>query len=211
MTPLRVGQAPVMRGHMDTITALALLTDGRIASGGLDSQLCLWVPNTGVCEVAAPAGGKITGLAALSEVCPGSLEYCNAFLRYHPFAHTNSSQLAAAARAALCVGLLAVRCVPLTGMLRSAFVMSGGAGCPGYFLQARVATAHLDCVRLWACTESQCALLLTINSGKTNRIVALPDGRLVTAHDGKVNVWSAQDGTQASSTARPGAARTLGV
>ena len=66
-------QAPVMRGHTDTITALVVLSDGRVASGGLDSQLCLWDASGGTCEVLTPAGGKITGLTALSEARPPPL------------------------------------------------------------------------------------------------------------------------------------------
>jgi WD40 repeat protein len=43
----------VPKGHTEVATSLAVLTDGRIVSGssGTDNNVCIWYPETGMCDV----------------------------------------------------------------------------------------------------------------------------------------------------------------
>jgi len=48
-TALMATASSTLQGHMDGVSALAVLPDGRLASGG-DKTVRVWCPSTGVCE-----------------------------------------------------------------------------------------------------------------------------------------------------------------
>jgi hypothetical protein len=49
-TPLTGTTSSTLEGHTSYVRALAVLPDGRLASGSDVSTVCVWRPSTGVCE-----------------------------------------------------------------------------------------------------------------------------------------------------------------
>jgi len=60
-----------LEGHTDSVVALAVLADGRLASGSRDHTIKLWNPATGVCE--ATLKGHTDSVTKLSALADGRL------------------------------------------------------------------------------------------------------------------------------------------
>ncbi len=73
-TPLTGTASSTVQGHTYWVSALAVLPDGRLASGSDDKTVRVWRPSTGACE--AVLEGHTNGVYALDAVLPDGRLAC---------------------------------------------------------------------------------------------------------------------------------------
>lgn len=153
-----------LSGHLDRVLALQLLSDGRVASGGVEGVVFLWRPSTGAREMALSTGGKVVGLAALS-----GLNLATAGLESVKIWSTATGQC--------------IQTIP-----------SGKVVCCAGQADGRLVTGHDAMWRLWNPQDGSCVRTVKGRRAATQAVLPLPDGRVVTAApDGCLRVWGAQD------------------
>ena len=165
-----------LSGHKDWVTALALLSDGRLASGSLDGSVCLW-----------QCGG-----ARHSEAPEAVLEQ-----------RAQVHALAALAGGGLAVGCDSGR-VSLwdtRGECEHVGALEGHEGCVTALAalpKGMLASGSLDrTVRVWQLGTRACLVVLEGHTAAVRGVVALPGGRLGSAcegEDGKIRVWELAEG-----------------
>lgn len=61
------GKSYVFEGHTNSVTCIAVLSDGRIVSGSRDKTIKVWNANTGLCDITFIDNSEIFCIAALPE------------------------------------------------------------------------------------------------------------------------------------------------
>jgi WD40 repeat protein len=160
----------VLAGHWDSVLALAVLPDGRLASAGADRVVRIWDPSATVTSV--PLRGHTDFVLALAALPDGRLASAGAdrVVRiWDPAGDTPAIELTGH-----------------TGTVAALAVLPDG----------RLASGGNDSVvRVWDPAGDTAAVELTGHTSPVWRLAALPDGRLVTAGgDGLVRIWDANGG-----------------
>ena len=166
-------------GHKDWVTALALLSDGRLASGSLDGSVCLW-----------QCGG-----ARRSEAPEVVLEQR---ARVHALAALAGGRLAVGCDSGR-VSLWDAR-----GECEHVGALEGHEGCVTALAalpMGMLASGSQDrTVRVWQLGTRACVVVLEGHTAAVRGVVALPGGRLGSAcegEDGKIRVWELDEGSRA--------------
>ena len=197
----------VLTGHSGLVRSVVLLPGGLLISGGTDCTLRVWDTHSGICNGVIRCQRKVVAMAALSGSDVAVALDDNALRIWSVATRSTSGHVLAAhsdsITSIVLISTFVIASGGLDGLINVWTVMAGtgtldrtiqagGKVCSLAALpEGRIASAHLDCTRVWTATGT---LAINIPCGKTNRVAALPDGRFATAHDGKIQVW-APDGS----------------
>ncbi len=197
LTPSLLASESLLRtlaGHTHGVTALALLADGRLASGSEDGTIKLWNTSSGACE--ATLEGHTLGVTALAALADGRLASGSTDAKIKLWNANSGACLATleghvgevTALAALADGRLASGSEE--GTIRLLNTSSGA--CEATFEQhtdsvsalavladGRLASGSTDAkIKLWNANSGACEATLEGRTGKVTALAVLADGRL---------------------------------
>ena len=209
--PAIAGGAPALEGHSAAVTALAMLGDGRLASGSDDNSIRLWDPATGTCErVFEGHQGWVRALAVLGDgrLASGSFDDT---IRLWDAATGNCERVIEGhqgpvmALAVLGDGRLASGSIDRT--IRLWDPASGACerifeGHQGWVMalavlgDGRLASGSDDnSIRLWDPTSGACERVFEGHQGWVNALAVLGDGRLASgSDDNSIRLWDLTSG-----------------
>ncbi|MFK4448987.1 WD40 repeat protein [Caballeronia udeis] len=200
-----------LAGHTGSVSALAVLADGRLASGSSDRTIRLWNPAKGVSEATLEGHtGSVSAVAVLADTRLASGSSDGTIRLWNPASsvcevtlegHTNQvSALAVLGNGWLASGswdhtirlwntTSGVREVTLEGHAESVSAVA-------VLADGRLASASWDhTIRLWNPASGACEAML---EGHTNRVSALAvfvDGRLASgSEDHTIRLWNPSSG-----------------
>jgi hypothetical protein len=164
-----------LSGHGSTVRALAVLPDGRLASGADDHTIKLWDPASG--QLQATLEGHSRGVRALAVLPDGRLA---------SGANDGTIKLWDPAS-----GQLQATLEGHSDWVRALAVLPGG----------RLASGGDDrTIKLWDPASGQLQATLEGHSGSVNALAVLPGGRLASgAFDGTIKLWDPASGEPESS------------
>lgn len=193
-----------LEGHTGPVYALAVLAEGRLASGSEDNTIRLWCPARGVCE--ATLKGHTKGVFALAVLADGRLASgsgdctiklwnlesggCEATLEGHT---QTVSALAVLADGRLAAGSLDATISvwnPASGV-REAHLEGHtlGVSALAAVTDGRLASGSWDTtIRVWNPVSRVCEATLEGHTEQVNALAVLADGRLASGSDGN-NIW----------------------
>lgn len=207
--------AEIMRfeGHHGNVNALALLPDGRLASGSSDNTVRLWDLRTGA-EVAKLEGHRnsVNALAVLLDGRLVSASYDNTARLWDLTTGTETAKLEGlkcfwAALAVLPDGLLASDGSDSTVKLWNSDTSAEIAELKGHrsgvtalavLPDGCLASGSYDhTVRLWDLKTGTETTRFEVRNGGAEVLVVLPDGRLASGcHDGTIRLWDVKTGAE---------------
>jgi formylglycine-generating enzyme required for sulfatase activity len=169
--PAIAGGALALEGHAATVTALAVLPDGRLASGADDATIKLWDPAS--CQVQATLEGHSGSVNALA-VLPDGLLASGPGDRTIKLWDPASGQLTATLEGH-------------SDWVRALAVLPDG----------RLASGAGDAtIKLWDPASGQLQATLEGHSGWVRALAVLPDGRLASGSGDKtIRLWDPASGT----------------
>ena len=172
--PAIAGGALALEGHAATVTALAVLPDGRLASGADDATIKLWDPAS--CQVQATLEGHSGSVNALA-VLPDGLLASGADDRTIKLWDPASGQLQATLEGH-------------SGWVRALAVLPDG----------RLASGSGDkTIRLWDPASGTCERLFEGHQGGVSALAVLGDGRLASgSRDSTIQLWDPAGGESLS-------------
>jgi hypothetical protein len=154
-----------LSGHGSTVNTLAVLPDGRLASGADDGTIKLWDPASG--QLQATLAGHSRGVNALAVLPDGRLA---------SGADDGTIKL----------------WDPATGRLQATLAgHSGGVNALAVLPDGRLASGAFDnTIKLWDPASGQLQATLKGHSGPVMALAVLPDGRLASgANDRTIKLW----------------------
>jgi formylglycine-generating enzyme required for sulfatase activity len=226
--PAIAGGALALEGHAATVTALAVLPDGRLASGADDATIKLWDPAS--CQVQATLEGHSGSVNALAVLPDGLLAsgaddrtiklwdpasgQLQATLEGH-YGSVNALAVLPGGRLASGADLTIKLWDPASGQLQATLEGHSGwvmalAVLPG----GRLASGAFDnSIKLWDPNSGQLQATLEGHSGGVYALAVLPDGRLASgAGDATIKLWDPASGQlQATLEGHSGWVRALAV
>jgi len=200
-----------LEGHTHFVSSLAVLADGRVASGSWDQTIRLWNPASGVCE--ATLDGHTSAVFALAVLADGRLasgSADNTIRLWNPASGVCEATLEGHEH---CVSALAV--LPdgrlasgsEVGTIRLCNPANGGyeATLEGHtdlvsalavLADGRLASDSRDStIRLWDPANGLCEATLAGHEGPVSALAVLPDGRLASgSSDHKIRLWNPVSG-----------------
>ena len=170
--------AATLEGHTGCVRALAMLPDGRLASGSDDTTVRLWDLSTRVCTAELQHHDGINELAALEGGYLASVCSCSENEDLGP----------------PCSECFKIYLWNTTSGMREA-LLEGHKGDVGFLAalpQGLLASGSIDTtVRVWNVAARTCVAVLQGHKGAVGRLAALPDGRLASACYGMEDETSA--------------------
>ena len=168
--PAIAGGAPALEGHSAAVTVLAVLGDGRLASGSKDKAIRLWDPATGTCDrVFEGHQDWVMALAVLGDgrLASGSLDTT---IRLWDPATGN------------CERVIEVHQGPVMALA----VLGDG----------RLASGSIDkTIRLWDPASGACEHVFEGHQGWVMALAVLGDGRLASgSDDNSIRLWDPASG-----------------
>ncbi|WP_233849334.1 DUF4062 domain-containing protein [Paraburkholderia sp. HD33-4] len=160
-----------LEGHTGPVSALAVLADGRLASGAWDHTIRLWNPASGACE--ATLEGHTSGVSALAVLADGRLASGSSD---HTIRLWNPAGGA-------CEATLEGHAGPVSALA----VLADG----------RLASGSGDnTIRLWHPASGVCEATLEGHAKSVSALAVLADGRLASgAWDCTIRLWNPAGGT----------------
>lgn len=201
----------MLEGHSDEVRALALLTDGRLASGSEDSTIRLWHPVSGLCETTLE--GHTDAVIALATLADGRLasgSKDDTIRLWHPGSGACEAKLDGHTDAVNALAVLADGRVasgswdatirlwnPLSGACEARLE---GHTAPVIALtvldDGRLASGSKDnTIKLWNPTSAICEATLEGHRSSVSALAPLADGRLASgSEDATIRLWDPATG-----------------
>ncbi|MDN7176989.1 hypothetical protein M0D69_02930 [Caballeronia sp. SEWSISQ10-4 2] len=161
-----------LEGHTDTVSALAVLAHGRLASGSWDGTIRVWNPATGVCETTLEGHTKqVSALEVLADGRLASGSWDETIRLWDPAS-----------------GVCELMLEGHTGSVRALAVLADG----------RLASGSSDnTIRLWNPASGACEATLEGHTNRVSALAVLVDGRLASGSSGgydTIKLWNPASG-----------------
>jgi WD40 repeat protein len=173
--------AAVFEGHQGWVRALAVLADGRLASGSADNTIRLWDPASGACDrVFQGHQGPVSALAVLGDGRLASGSDDNTIRLWDP-------------ATGACERVFEGHQSPVNAMavLADGRLASGSGGWDWHLVRE-----HDNTIRLWDLASGACAAVFEGHQGWVRVLAVLGDGRLAFgSYDNIIRLWDPASGS----------------